>query len=162
MGISAVRWALLWLDLPPSVSLYPPFFVAVVSAWALDVRRVVFSLPSGHVNALWDLSTYTPTRLVNVNDDYDSTLPPFLPLQAQPFSLSLKLPRPRLQRLQRAFMDDVLNPDLFATLNSSSYSLFLFRLRFSVGMQKRLFLALLILESTFQKFRTIILNKFIS
>ena len=80
----------------------------MVSARDLDVRRVVLGLPPGHVNALRDLSTYTPT-------------PPLPARRPSPACFSIPShflfllnyhPRPSLRRLQRAFTDDALNPDL--------------------------------------------------
>jgi len=76
-------------------------------------------LPPGHVNALRDLSTYTPTR------SSSSLSFSCLLFHPQPFSLSLKLPPdPSLRRLQRAFTDDALNPDLRALLLPSPCHLF--------------------------------------
>lgn len=57
----------------------------------LDVRRVVLSLPPGHVNALQDLSTYTPTRPSYSASSSSSSLFSRLLFHPQPFSLSLKL-----------------------------------------------------------------------
>jgi len=72
---------------PPSISpASPAVRLTVVSARDLDVRRVVFSLPPGHVNALRDLSTYTPTR-PSSSLSFSRLL-----FHPQPFSLSLKLP----------------------------------------------------------------------
>lgn len=63
----------------------------MVSVRDLDVRRVVLSLPPGHVNALQDLSTYTPTRPSYSSSSSSSSPFSRLLFHPQPFSLSLKL-----------------------------------------------------------------------